>query len=75
MIFLTKLDGKKILVNLESIKYIESVPDTIVFFLNGDSIMVKGSIEAVSSLVVDHKANILARCSLNKTVQPTDSTL
>lgn len=59
MIFLTKLDNKKILINLESVKYIESVPDTLVFFLNGDSIMVKESLEQVACLVTVFKAAIM----------------
>ncbi len=41
MIILTKLDGSSILVNLDSIKYVESIPDTRVVFLNGDSLIVK----------------------------------
>ena len=75
MIFLTKLDGKLILINLESIKYIESVPDTIVFFLNGDSLMVKESIEEISSAVIKHKAEILVQSKLNNSSQLSESNL
>jgi flagellar protein FlbD len=63
MILLTKLDNKEILVTLETIKYIESVPDTIVFFTNGDSIMVKESLQEVVSRVEKHQSDILRLAS------------
>ena len=58
MILLTKLDQQKILVNLETVKYIESVPDTIIFFTNGDSVMVQESMDAISSAVLDYQAAV-----------------
>lgn len=45
LIVLTKLDKTPVAVNLESVKYVESVPDTVVFFMNGDSIIVRESLE------------------------------
>lgn len=47
MLMLTKLDDSKILVSLASIKYMEAVPDTLIFFLNGDSLMVKESLKEI----------------------------
>ena len=61
MLLLTKLDHKKILINIESIKYIETVPDTIIFFLNGDSIMVRETLDEVSSAVVRFKAEVMSQ--------------
>jgi flagellar protein FlbD len=58
MILLTKLDQQKVLINLETVKYIESVPDTIIFFTNGDSVMVLESIEAISQAVVEYQAAV-----------------
>lgn len=58
MILLTKLDQQKILINLETVKYIESVPDTIIFFTNGDSLMVQESIDAISQAVVEYQAAV-----------------
>lgn len=58
MILLTKLDQQKILINLETVKYIESVPDTIIFFTNGDSVMVLESMEAISQAVVEYQAAV-----------------
>lgn len=59
MILLTKLDNQKILVNLETIKYLESVPDTLIFFTNGDSVMVQESLEAISQAVIQYQASLI----------------
>ncbi|MDQ3232168.1 MAG: flagellar FlbD family protein [Pseudobdellovibrionaceae bacterium] len=58
MILLTKLDQQKVLINLETVKYIEAVPDTIIFFTNGDSVMVLESMEAISQAVVEYQAAV-----------------
>jgi flagellar protein FlbD len=58
MILLTKLDQQKILINLENVKYIESVPDTIIFFTNGESLMVQESLDAISQAVVEYQAAV-----------------
>ncbi|RZA13403.1 MAG: endoflagellar protein [Proteobacteria bacterium] len=61
MILLTKLNHQKILINLETIKYIESVPDTLLFFTNGDSIMVLEDIETVSKAVLNYQISIFQK--------------
>lgn len=58
MILLTKLNNQKILINLEAVKYIESVPDTLIFFTNGESVMVLENLETVSNAVRDYQAQI-----------------
>jgi flagellar protein FlbD len=58
MILLTKLDQQKILINLETVKYVESVPDTIIFFTNGESLMVQESLDAISQAVVEYQAAV-----------------
>jgi uncharacterized protein YlzI (FlbEa/FlbD family) len=58
MILLTKLDQQKILINLETVKYIESVPDTIIFFTNGESLMVQESLDTISQAVVEYQAAV-----------------
>ena len=47
MIELTKLDRKPILLNLDVVKYIEEIPDTLVIFMNGDSVLVKESLAEI----------------------------
>lgn len=59
MILLTKLDNHKILVNLETVKYLEAVPDTLIFFTNGESIMVKESLDDIAKAVAKFQAEIL----------------
>ncbi|MFK7872940.1 MAG: flagellar FlbD family protein [Oligoflexales bacterium] len=49
MILVTRLDNSKLLVNLDNVKYIESTPDTLIRFMNGDSLMVLESLEEVQN--------------------------
>ena len=58
MILLTKLDDNKILINLETVKYLESVPDTLIFFVNGDSVMVKESLQDIEKAVINHHSQV-----------------
>ncbi len=59
MIILTKINGSSCLINLETIKYIEQSPDSVVFFTNGESIIVTESITDIQRLVEKHKTSIL----------------
>ncbi len=59
MILLTRLDNTKVLVNLDVIKYVESTPDSLVMFLNGDSVFVRETLEEVHQLVVDYRVRVL----------------
>ncbi len=47
VIIVTKLDGAPVLINLDTVKFVESVPDTVITFLNGDSLIVKESVEEI----------------------------
>ena len=60
MMVLTKLDDSKILVSLASVKYFESVPDTVVFFLNGESIFVRESFDDIMNA---HKTELQQQSS------------
>ena len=61
MIFLTKLDKSRVLVTIESIKFIESTPDTLVRFVNGDMLIVREGMEEVAHLVEQFKARCIRR--------------
>ena len=63
MIFLTKLDRAKILVVPETIKYIESTPDTLIRFLNGECLIVRENLEEIAELMA----------SIRKRAQSTQS--
>lgn len=64
MILLTKLDDNKILISLETVKYLESVPDTLIFFLNGDSVMVKESLPEIEQAVIRQQGQVIQSASL-----------
>lgn len=59
MILLTKLDNTSIAVCLDAVKYIEEMPDTLVLFLNGDSVIVKESLDSILNQVIKYKAKIV----------------
>ena len=59
MILLTKLDGSAVLISIDAIKYIEKTPDSLISFLNGDTLFVKESIEEISQIVIKYKREIL----------------
>ena len=59
MIQLTKLDKTTVLVNLDTVKYIESTPDSLIFFLNGDSLIVRESLAEIESRVLQWKTKII----------------
>jgi flagellar protein FlbD len=47
MIRLTRLNRVQLVVNLSSIQYIESTPDTLIVFNNGDRVHVVESVEDI----------------------------
>tara|TARA_B100001094_G_C18073851_1_gene741550 strand:- start:386 stop:583 length:198 start_codon:yes stop_codon:yes gene_type:complete len=63
MVVLTKLDDRKILVNLESIKYLEEIPDTLILFMNGESVIVKESIGDIQESVCSWQSRVFGSSS------------
>jgi uncharacterized protein YlzI (FlbEa/FlbD family) len=68
VILLTRLDKSKVLVSLDNIKYIESAPDTLVRFINGDMLIVLESLEEIASLAAAFKI----RCQMSAGVAPSN---
>ena len=58
MIFVTRFDGKKIVVNADLIEMIEAIPDTILTTTTGKKITVKENLEEVVKLVKEYKKEI-----------------
>jgi flagellar protein FlbD len=58
LIFVTRFDGKKIVVNGELIEMIESTPDTIVTTTTGKKITVREKIEEVVEAMKSYKKEI-----------------
>jgi uncharacterized protein YlzI (FlbEa/FlbD family) len=68
VILLTRLDKSKVLVSLDNIKYIESSPDTLVRFINGDMLIVLESLDEIANLAVAFKM----RCQAAAVAVPSD---
>jgi uncharacterized protein YlzI (FlbEa/FlbD family) len=64
MVELTKLDGRRIFLNIDSVKYMEQAPHTILHMINGDSVLVKESPGEIAELLVVFKSKILRAVEL-----------
>ena len=60
MIEVTRLKGKKMMINAELIETVEETPDTVITLTNGKKFVVSESAEEVTSLVIGYKRKILA---------------
>ncbi len=58
MIFITKLDNKKVVINAELIELIEQTPETMITTTTGKKVIVKESIEQVVDLVKKYKQEL-----------------
>lgn len=63
MILLTKLNDRKVLVGMETVKFFEAVPDTLITFTNGETLIVKETLEEVSKAVLDYEAEVARRAT------------
>ncbi len=54
MISVTRLNGKRFVINAEQIRYIESTPDTMISLMNGDKVMVQETLDVVVALAVEY---------------------
>ncbi|MDH3252397.1 MAG: flagellar FlbD family protein [Ignavibacteria bacterium] len=55
MIELTRLQGQKIIINIDLIEFIESTPDTIITTSTGKKVMVQERVQDVVDRVVEFK--------------------
>ena len=60
MIELTKMSGRKVLVNPELIELVEETPDTVILFTTGRKIIVKESRQEIKNLVKLYRKDIFA---------------
>ncbi|MGE3276397.1 MAG: flagellar FlbD family protein [Vicinamibacterales bacterium] len=58
MIAVTRLDGSTLILNAEQIERIEQTPDTLIALVNGETLLVQESPDAVVERVVDYKRQI-----------------
>jgi len=59
MIRLTRLNNRPLVVNSELIKFIENAPDTVITLVTGEKIVVRETVEAVLSMIVEYRRRIL----------------
>ena len=60
MVEVTKLNGSTVLVNAELIESVEETPDTVLSFVTGKKLIVKGSRQEIKNLVILYKREIAA---------------
>lgn len=65
MITLTRLNGRKFVLNAELIRTVEENPDTTITLINGDHFLVKEDMRQVVELALDYGR------SLRKLLPPT----
>ncbi len=58
MITVTRLDKRVVVLNADLIKMLEATPDTIVTLLNGDTIVVRDSVEEIVRRVIDYQRQV-----------------
>jgi flagellar protein FlbD len=59
MIELTRLNGQKLFVNCDLLKYAEASPDTVLTLMTGDKIVVRESCSEVIELALGYRARAL----------------
>jgi len=52
VIAITRINGHKVIINAELIKFIEETPDTLITLTSGDKIYVKESVEEIVRLAI-----------------------
>ncbi len=58
MITVTRLDNRVVVLNADLIKMIEATPDTIITLINGDTILVRDSVDEVVRRAIDFQRQI-----------------
>ena len=58
MITVTRLDRRVVVINAELVKMIEATPDTIITLINGDTIIVRESVDEIVAKAVDYARQI-----------------
>ncbi len=58
MIMVTRLNKRRVVVNADLIKMIESTPDTILTLINGDTMIVRESVDEVVEKAIEYGRRI-----------------
>lgn len=58
MIMITRLDKRVVVLNADLIKTIEATPDTIVTLINGDTVVIRESVEEIVGRAIEYQRQI-----------------
>jgi len=61
MIKTMRLNGKELVINAELIQFVEETPDTMITLTSREKIMVKDSIEEITSKMIDYQRLIRSK--------------
>ena len=62
MIYVTRLNHIKVVLNSQLIEYVESTPDTVISLTNGEKLMVLESAEEIIARVIEYQRRIYEGC-------------
>ena len=58
MIDVTRLNGKRFVINAEQIRFVESTPDTMIALVSGEKLIVKESLQEVVERAIQYQRQI-----------------
>lgn len=58
MIWLTRLNGNKFVLNSDLIKSMESTPDTVITLTEGEKFMVKEPVDTIIQLTIEYRRKL-----------------
>lgn len=61
MIYLTRLNGQKIMINIDLLELIEETPDTLITLTTGKKFLVKESSQQIHDEIIRFKKNANSR--------------
>ena len=66
MIEVTRFNGRKLVINAELVKFVESTPDTLITLTTNDRILVKDKVEEVVEKIIQYQRLIRNSIEKNK---------
>lgn len=70
MIRLTRLNNQRVVINPDHISWVDASPDTTLFLLGGDKILVRETIEELIEQVVEFRRRIRTEWPLSRIGEP-----
>jgi flagellar protein FlbD len=58
MIKVTRLNDSTLMINVDMIRSLQAIPETVITFTNNDKIMVKEPLEEVSQRIVEYQRTL-----------------